>query len=321
MSGIDGQVSVPAASDPRGKNWVAWMGRIAAILLGLVLIYSAWGKALDPRGTAEIYLRKGLFPASISFWMIVAAVGLEFGLGVALLAGLRRVPVLLAACLLMIGFFSLTGYEFFFPTKETSSCGCFGNLVVRSPAQAFGQDGFFVLLAFLSWLGRPRGAQRIVPWILAVLTGIAGCVFAFIAPSLPVDDLATLLKPGVRAVDLQSVVVKVPELQRGNQLLLILDRADQTTRDEMARVNRYLVNQASNTGVWGIAEDNPTLEGEFQWIAAPGFRIENLLFSEIKPLYRKLPRVALFSNGRVAKIWNKIPDDQELQALAEGRIQ
>lgn len=320
MSVMEGQVSVPAASGLEGRSWAVWVGRIAAILLSLVLIYSAWGKALDPQGTAEIFLRKGFLPAAIAFWIIVASVGFELGLGVALLAGLRRIPVLLGACLLMTAFFGLTGYEFFFPTKETSSCGCFGNLVVRSPAQAFAQDGFFVLLAFLSWLGRPRGSQRVLPWLLAVLAGIAGCIFAFWAPSLPIDDWATLVKPGVRAVDLRAIVEKVPELQRGNQLLLILDRADQATRDEMARVNRYLVNQASNTGVFGIAEDNPTLEGEFQWTAAPGFRMESLLFSNIKPLYRKLPRVALFSDGRVIKVWNKIPDDQELNAMAEGRI-
>lgn len=128
---------VGAASEPASRAWTWWVGLAAGVLLGGVLLYSALGKALDPVGTGQLFAHKGLLPASLATAIIVCAVLLEASLGAALITGLRRPIVLFGATVLMAAFFALTTYEYFFPSKDASSCGCFGNLIARTPGQAW----------------------------------------------------------------------------------------------------------------------------------------------------------------------------------------
>ncbi len=307
--------AAPGAGAGRGARWI---GNLAGALLGLVLLYSAWGKALDPHGTADIYVRKGLLPAGIGTLVIVLAVALEAGLGAALLAFLRRPLVLAAATALMLGFFGLTTYEYFYPAKDASSCGCFGNLIVRSPAQAVIGDGAFVLLAFAAWIGRPRSAGP-VRWAVAVAASVAAGLFALVAPRLPVDGLATLLKPGVKVRETR-IDELLPELQRGLSFVMLIDRADPATRARVPHLNEVLdPDQNQHVKVLALAEENEQLKGEFMWGAAPAFEVRDAPYTTLKPLYRTLPRCFLVKDGVVQKVWNGIPDDTTLGAIAAGR--
>ena len=73
-------------------------------------------------------------------------VAVEVGLGVALLLDLRRRSVLVPATLLVALFVFLTARTYWRATHgglsaaDAASCGCFGNLVERTPAEAFWQD-------------------------------------------------------------------------------------------------------------------------------------------------------------------------------------
>lgn len=132
------------------------------------------------------------------------------------------------------------------------------------------------------------------------------------------DDWATQLKPGVRVAALRLDEI-VPELQRGRSLVLLLDRADEKTRAEVARVNKELALKAGQTAVFGLAEENERLALEFTWTASPAFDVRSAPFMLLKPLYRTLPRAFLVEDGKVIKVWNSIPPDEALAALAEGR--
>lgn len=295
------------------RTGLAWLGAAAAVLLGLVLLYSAWGKALDPRGIGELYARKGLFPASIATPAIVLVVAIEAGLGLALVANLRRVPVLLLAGVMMTLFFGLTMWEYLFPSKDAAACGCFGNLVARTPAVAAITDGIFVLLALLSWLGRPGGRTRAALWLVPAAGLAAGLALSLAAPTLPIDDLATRLKPGTRVASL-TIDEVLPQLRTGRALVLLLDRS---VTDEAARARIAAVNQAQNDGlsVVGIAEANETLAGQYMWSVGPAFEIHSVPFTAIKPLYRTLPRSFLVEDGVVTRTWNDLPDGATLAAL------
>ncbi len=299
------------------RRWTWWAGLVAGVLLGLVLIYSAWGKALDPVGVGQIFVRKGLMPGSFATPIIVVGVAVEAALGLALLSGFRRPLILAGATVLMAGFFGLTMYEYFVPSKDASSCGCFGNLIVRTPGQAVIGDGAFLVLALLAWLGRPRGAFRAARWVAPALGALAGAGLALAAPHLPLDDWATRLKPGARTAELRLDDL-LPELQRGRHLVLLVDRADEKTRGEIGRVNRELALKASKTPVLGLAEENEQLAMEFTWTAAPAFDVRSAPFMILKPLYRTLPRAFLVQDGVVVKVWNSIPPDDALKRLAEG---
>lgn len=299
--------------------WARHAGSVAGVLLGAVLLYSAWGKALDAAGVGTIYARKGLMPAGFATAIVTAAVALEAALGAALVVNLRRKIVLLGATLLMAGFFGLTLYEFLFPAPDASNCGCFGNLVVRTPGQALAGDGAFLVLALVAWLGRPRVRRANARWLLPVAGLVAALGLSIAAPRLPVDDLATRLKPGTRVASL-GIDEVVPELQRGRSVVLLIDRADPATRAAMERINRNLALPPDRkVQVFGLAEENEELAAEFTWTAAPAFEVRGAPFMTLKPLYRRLPRTFLVEDGVVRRTWEGLPDDATLEALAAGK--
>src|SRR6185503_18282754 len=80
------------------------------------------------------------------------ALALEVGLGLALLLGVRRLWVLVPAALLVAFFLFLTGRAYWRSAhglEVDAGCGCFGNLVERSPAEAFYQDLLMLVPALL----------------------------------------------------------------------------------------------------------------------------------------------------------------------------
>ncbi|MBP7147459.1 MAG: hypothetical protein KBD01_07925 [Acidobacteria bacterium] len=294
------------------------VGTVAGVILGAVLLSSAALKALDPHGFAEQIERLGLAHGSLALLLAVGVVALEAALGLALLVNLRRPAVLVLATCLMLAFLGLLGWEYLHPAEDASSCGCFGNLVQRTPGEALAEDVVFLALALLAWIGRPTSVGRL-RWAAPVLGVLAGTGLAVAAPRLPVDDWATTLKPGARVADLK-LDETVPETQSGTQLVLLLDRADERTRADVARVNEHLALPGGPVGVYGVAEDNKDLEVEFQWTAAPAFEVRAVPYAVLKPLYRTLPRAFVSRDGRVVRVWNEIPDDAALKSLAEGVV-
>lgn len=296
------------------------LGTAAGVLLGLVLLFSAWGKALDPYGTGDIYARRGLLPDALAGPAVMLTVAVEAALAAALLLNLRRVPVLLVATVLMSAFFGLTTWEYLHPATDGSSCGCFGNLVVRSPGQAAVQDGAFLLFALLAWLGRP-GAPIGRRWVVPAVVFLLAFAGSAVAPRLPIDETATRLAPGVKMAELKLDEV-VPETQRGRTLVLLVDRGEAATKaiaGDVSRVNERLVLAGAPVGVFALAEPNPELAMSFTWEAAPAFEVREVPFAALKPLYRTLPRSFLVEDGVVVKTWTGVPDDAALTALAEGK--
>ncbi len=304
---------------PRTSHF--WIGTLAGIALGAVLLLSFYTKALDPKGFAEQMARDGLLGETLATPAALAVIAVEAALGLALVLGLRHPLILSIATLMMIGFFGLAAWQWAYPPEDPSSCGCFGNLVQQTPAEHTAVNGLFVLLAFAAWLGRPLFASR--RWWAAVpIAGFLGALgFSAAAPALPLDEWpgATRLKPGVAVAELRVDEV-IPELQDDAHLVLLIDRADEGTRLEIARVNEQLALAGGPVTVFGLAEENEELEAQFFWTAAPAFDVRGAPYGLLKPLYRSLPRAFAVEDGVVAKVWNGLPDDDELAAMAEGRV-
>src|SRR5689334_18294882 len=88
------------AAGPSWARWVRMLGYLGAALLSAVLLFAAWAKVLDPLAFArEIHSQKldFLLPASA---VALLALGLEVGLGAALLLGVRRLWILIPSALL-----------------------------------------------------------------------------------------------------------------------------------------------------------------------------------------------------------------------------
>src|SRR6185436_3309203 len=159
---------------------------------------AVWGKALDPSAFAEQIHTEGLDVLLSAQAVALIALALEAGLGLALLLGVRRLWVLVPAALLVAFFVFLTGRAWWMSAhglREAESCGCFGNLVQRTPAEAFWQDLLLLVPALLlAFVARSRSARLPTARLAAALAAsIAVALFAWKAPELPLDNLATRL--------------------------------------------------------------------------------------------------------------------------------
>src|SRR3954462_10679447 len=115
-----------------------WLGTFGGAVLRCVLLVAVWAKMLDPVAFAEQIHTEGLDFLLSAQAVALIALALEAGLGLALLLGLRRLWVLIPATLLVAFFLSLTGRAWWLAAHglrdASASCGCFGNLVQRTPA-------------------------------------------------------------------------------------------------------------------------------------------------------------------------------------------
>lgn len=314
------QVSASASDERGAASLGVLIGLTAAILLAGVFFLSVWTKALDPAGFAEQMVRDGLMTQGLAYPMAILVVGIEAALAFGLLAT-RRPIILGLASLMMLAFLGLSAYQYFNPPADPSSCGCFGNLIQQSPGQHVATNLLFTLFAGLAWLGldkrNPFPSWR---WWVPMGGFAAGALLAVVAPSLPVENLATRLHPGVAVADLRIDEI-LPELQDGKSLVLLIDRGDEQTRGDIARINEIVaMDPDSQVQVFGLAEENEELATEFFWTAGPAFDVRGAPWGLIKPLYRTLPRAFLVVDGIVKEVWNEIPDEKTLEALAAGKL-
>jgi uncharacterized membrane protein YphA (DoxX/SURF4 family) len=195
------------------RPWVRIVvGTVAAFVVGAVLLFSVYGKSLDPEGFAQHLDQQDLavFGVDLTFGqdplhLAWATLAVEALLGVLLVLGVRRLWVLVPTLLLVLFFVGVTAHEWYRAAHGWSDplagCGCFGKVVTRTPQEAFFQDlGLLLLPAVLAFLGRPRGAPRVPrrrTWA-AVVVALLVVGFAIKAPEIgALDDWATQLSPGV----------------------------------------------------------------------------------------------------------------------------
>ncbi|MCB1033001.1 MAG: hypothetical protein KDD47_04105 [Acidobacteria bacterium] len=306
---------------PPPPLWQRSLGTLGGVFLGLVLLVAAWAKILDPGAFVEQIRVEGLdflLPASA---VAFVALALEVGLGSALVLGLRRLWVLIPSSLLVGFFLWLAGRNYWLTAKglrsAEESCGCFGNLVERTPAEAFWQDLFLLvpslLLAFLAWRW---GSRRWLGGRVAVvlLLTIAGLVVAWKAPELPLDDLATRLRPGVEVANLcqgeagQRICFStlVPELGEGRHLVILADLEDSAFGEAVEALNARALT-ADAPRLWVVTASPSEALRAFFWQWGPSFEIREAPAAVLRPLYRRLPRSFIVENGRVTRTFPGLP--------------
>ncbi len=300
------------------RSWLGWAG---GMVLGAVLLVAAWGKALDPAAFAEQIRAEGLEVLISAALLAPLVIVLEAAFGAALLLGIRRYWVLVPSTALVALFLFLTGRTYWLYSQglvdASASCGCFGNLVERTPAEAFWQDLLLLVPPLgLAWMGRPR-ARRACLRIALVATVAAGfALLAWLAPGLPLDDLATRLRPGVGVEELcagaagpESTRVcldtLLPELATGSHLVVISDLGNE---ELLAAVDR--LSEAARAGgerVWLVTDSEAEERQAFFWTWAPAFEIREVPTALLRPLYRRLPRSFRAEQGKVAETFSGIP--------------
>jgi uncharacterized membrane protein YphA (DoxX/SURF4 family) len=316
-------MAVAEATHPKSTAGTArirpFVGGLGGVLLGLVLLVAAGAKALDPVAFGSELARLGLAGPLPPMAVALVALAIEAGLGALLLANLRRTPVLIAATLLVAFFLAISGWSAWRAVHGDpdagSSCGCFGNLVERTPAEALRQDLAMLVPALaLSWIGRP-GRRRRVAFAAGVAMATAGVVvgFAAAAPRLPIDDWATRLGPGTRLAALCAgtgaervcLTDVAPELAAGNHLVVLAD-AGPGFEQLAAPLNDY-ARSGAEPPLSVLSEVTPDRRQELYWTVAPAFELHDVPRAILRPLYRSLPRSFRVEDGVVTETWNGLP--------------
>jgi uncharacterized membrane protein YphA (DoxX/SURF4 family) len=331
------EVSSPLAAEgaaPSGRL-AQVAGAAGAAFLGLVLLVAAAAKALDPLAFAQQIHQQGLaFALSAPTWAVLA-IALEVALGALLLLGVRRLWVLIPATLLVAFFVFLTGRDAWRAAHgtlpEDAACGCFGNLVERTPAQAFWQDLLLLVPALgLAFVGRPREARfpgaRLAAAAVATLAAVG---FAIRAPSLPLDDFATRLRPGARTAALcagsgaERVCLEglVPEVAEGRHLVVIADLSSEAFGAAVRELNDYAARAgSSDPALWVLAAPTPEEKHAFFWKYGPTFELREAPPALLRPLYRRLPRSFAVEDGKVTRTWSGLPPLASQPAQLAARV-
>jgi uncharacterized membrane protein YphA (DoxX/SURF4 family) len=317
--------------------WTRTLGHVGGAILGAVLLVAAWGKALDPMAFAEEIRAQGLELFLTAPVLAVLFVAVEVALGVALVLGLRRSWVMVPTTAMVGLFLFLNGRAYWRFSQglidASESCGCFGSLVSRTPAEAFWQDLFLLvpplLVAFLPQ-GEP-GARLLARRVTVGVATVAAVVFAALAPRLPLDDLATRLAPGARVSELcagreegGSVRIcldsLVPELEEGSHLVIIAPVEDADLAARVAELNQ-LSGDPKAPRVWLLTASEEEERAAFFWQYGPTFEIREVPETLLRLLYRTTPRSFAARDGGVEQTFAGIPRLSEVASGAPAAIE
>ncbi len=323
-------VASPASASAAGSvpgAWRRWVGYLGGAVLGLVLLVAAGAKALDPLAfAAQIRAEKLDFLFSAPTVALIG-LGIEVAVGLALLLGLRRLWVLIPSALLVAFLVFLTARTYYRAAHgevpDAASCGCFGNLVQRTPGEAFWQDLLLLVPPLaLAFVGRPRGG-RFPGGRVAAVALATGAVVAFGAKAadLPLDDLATRLKPGVvtgkvcvgegaEAVCLDTLV---PNLARENHMVVLAELDNPAFTGMVPDLNRYAQGAQQAAGQNGgelvvLSASSPETKTSFFWKFGPAFEIREAPPALLRPLYRRLPRAFAVRDGKVVRTYSTVEE-------------
>ena len=307
-----------AAPGDRSELVLSVVGWAGGAFLGAVLVFGGVVKALDPQAFVQQIEIEGLdflLPAVV---VTAIALALEMGLGSALILGLRRMWVLGPSALLVAFFLFLTGRTYYrdlrgIATEDEAGCGCFGNLVERTPAEAFWQDLALMVPALaIAFLGRraASGLPVVRLAVVGVLT-VGLLAFARAAPDLPLDNLATRLKPGLAIDEICSgdgdsrlcLSTIVPELVEGEHWLVMAD-LDESLGKAVDRLNQHVFDGGR---MWVLSSATPDENRTFFWSYGPAFEIREAPPTFLNPLYRTLPRSFRVEDGVVVETVSGLP--------------
>lgn len=312
--------SSPSRPSSPPALWRRAVGMVGAAWFGLVLLVAAYAKLLDPASFVEQIHLEGLDFLLSAKVLAYLALGLEVGLGCLLALGIRRFWTLVPALLLTGFFLFLTGRGWYLEAQglrpEAASCGCFGNLVERTPEEAFWQDLALLVpplaLAFVG-LGAapPRVSLRIATAGLATAGALA---FAAQAPSLPLDDVATRLKAGVKTAELCSGrgaeraclgLAVMPELGTGEHLVVMAEVGDRALTAAKQALDDYAL-AGNGPRLWLLTPSPLEDVTRFRW-TGPAFEVREAPLVLLRPLYRTLPRSFLVKDGIVVRTFGGLP--------------
>ncbi|WP_046746036.1 BT_3928 family protein [Kordia zhangzhouensis] len=170
---------------------------IARIIVGGLFIFSGFIKLNDPVGFSfklTEYFSEGVlnmeFLSPYALGIAVFIVILEIILGVMILLGYQKKPVLGMLLGLILFFTFLTFYSAYF--NKVTDCGCFGDFLKLTPWESFWKDVFLLVLIIILVIGHTHIKPLFTNKINAGITTVSliACIFfgRHVLNHLPVFD-------------------------------------------------------------------------------------------------------------------------------------
>jgi uncharacterized membrane protein YphA (DoxX/SURF4 family) len=163
------------------RYWLAEkLPAVGAILVGSVFVLAGGLKVFDPLSFYSQIRGYGLVGPELSRIAAFALPPFEVGIGLAAIVGYHRRLACLAIAGMLVVFLAATAHAWV--TSSTDNCGCFGELVSRSPKETFFEDIALLALA-VGGLWSKSGLEEVhrskIPrWIkTAAVVGVVGAGF------------------------------------------------------------------------------------------------------------------------------------------------
>ncbi|MBO4595676.1 MAG: hypothetical protein J5632_03590 [Bacteroidales bacterium] len=305
--------------------------RICASIVGLVLFVAGVLKLADPVGAGLMvqdylsFLHLGFLRFAAGFLAVVFALA-ECGIGAALITGLWRRIVALAAAGL-IGFFTLLTLIILI-ANPAMDCGCFGQVIKLSHWASFLKNVVMLgLLALAYWPLRDYGEPQRVKYASFGIVSVSVLLFTlYNCLSIPTVDFASY-KPGTELDVCEPEVFSFfdaggnyveEDAFRGPVMLISVYDPGKISRRGVEKISAF-ARKASALGFKPfllVASAPGEIEGA---LSAPGlfgityFADRRMLLT----LNRSNGGVTFVSNAQVVRKWSAgtRPDDDTLQSL------
>ncbi|NOY05128.1 MAG: hypothetical protein GXO82_00590 [Chlorobi bacterium] len=295
------------------NNVLRFLARGFQIIVGIVLLVAATLKGFDPGAFADEIMSYGITPESWSMFLAWGLVIGEWILGIALVVNLWPRVTILSGIVLMLLFIAVTAYAWM--QGSASACGCFGNLVNRSHEEVLVEDAFFLVMLLFALPVLWQTRQEAPVWKLAttVSGGVLAALLLVFHMALPVDNIATNLKPGAvfNSWPVEGLHVNMND---GKYIIVLFSLETGTDSNVIEHINALTEGGGLPT-VIALTIDGPETLGSLSFssgLAAQPGAIEPRF---ARSLYRELPRTFLLDNGEVKYVWNGIPPVAEVKSI------
>ncbi|MBW1989934.1 MAG: hypothetical protein JRI97_10370 [Deltaproteobacteria bacterium] len=289
--------------------------RTITVLLGGVFLVAAAVKVAD----MALFTRQILDYGIVSSWPLAAAgawgfVFAESILAGALLAGWRPREALWGTAALLLVFIGVTGWAW--AGDGVDDCGCFGELLKRTPGQALAEDLVLLAIAAAALMlhrpGKPR-LQRFRASV-TVLFALAGLVlpwvFGLSFSALP-RGRAGEAPPLGRVAILQGPEV---DLSSGRWLLEIMDTGCDHCAEAVMPLN-MVHQEPSMPRVAALSVNEPGAVEDFIARTGAEFPILKVAREDYLRLLGdgEIPRYILAAEGTIVSVWDgELPGFEEL---------
>jgi hypothetical protein len=294
-----------------GRGWW-WLGHLARIALGIVLLIASLVKAADLPLFAEQIAGYQILPVLAPF-LARAFVVIELVLAAGLLSGWRPRWSLTATAALMLLFIVVVVYAW--TQGYEGACGCFGTRGSRGPLGVVLEDSLFIALAVIGLRGLRHVSGR-RPWQAgAVVAGlVVGLVAPLVAGTLPIDGFVTDARPGQ---PFDKIVLEgfSGDPEQGTYLFALLDPTDPASANAVSSLDELVEQTDGSPTVVGVIQGtNDDLVG-FMFEHDPFFELAHVPRAGLRRFYRELPVYLLVEDGVIRRAWfERVPEATALQA-------